>query len=660
MEFRMPTIEGTSGNDNLVGTQGWEYIYGLGGQDHIEGNGGNDYIDGGDDDDVVDGGAGKDFIFSGGGHRDSEDIDYYDFVYGGEGDDVIVIKGEGDIPVFSKIYGGSGHDTLVFEADAYDFVNGHISAGGNGYFEYGLYTLRLFFESIETLVVWRPSSGEWNVSGFGNLEFIEVTRGDYSPYGVRDDEIAPAYNLSQIDGTNGPDILVGTEEPDTINGFENQDTISGNGGDDLIDGGEGADTAYGGEGNDVIYGGAGLDHLFGGSGNDTLIGNLDGNDIFDGGEGADQMRGGAGDDVYFVDNAGDTVIEGTGNGTDRVSSSVSFTLGGYIETLSLTGSANVNATGNGQANTLIGNTGRNTLNGGAGVDEMRGGAGDDIYVVDNAGDAVIEGSGKGTDRVSSSINYTLGAYVEDLSLTGSANIDATGNGLANVLVGNAGSNLLNGSTGADEMRGGAGNDFYVVDNAGDVVIEGSGNGTDTVNSSVSFVLGGSVENLVLTGAGATSGTGNNSANSITGNNAANILSGGVGADILTGGGGADDLFGGVGSDDLSGGTGGDRFRFDTALDGSSNVDEILDFNVADDSLYLDRDIFTGIGGEGALAAGAFRAGSSALDADDRVLYDSATGQIRYDADGAGGVEAILFATVTPGLALTNADFVGYS
>jgi len=148
------------------------------------------------------------------------------------------------------------------------------------------------------------------------------------------------------------------------------------------------------------------------------------------------------------------------------------------------------------------------------------------------------------------------------------------------------------------------------------------------------------------------------ANTIIGNNAANLLRGMAGADTLSGVGGADNLYGGAGHDVLSGGTGQDGFRFDTALNAASNVDDILDFSVVDDTIFLDDAIFAGLA-TGPLAAGAFRAGNVALEADDRILYDAATGHMSYDADGVGGTAAILFANVTPGTALTSADFVGF-
>ena len=176
--------------------------------------------------------------------------------------------------------------------------------------------------------------------------------------------------------------------------------------------------------------------------------------------GTDTMVGGAGNDTYFADNAGDIVTESSSTGgTDTVNASVTFTLGSNVETLVLTGAANINGTGNTLANTITGNTGNNALNGLGGADTMIGGAGDDTYVVDNAGDIVTESSSTGgIDTVSASVTYALGANVENLILAGTGNINGTGNALDNTVTGNAGINTLTGGDGTDTLQGAAGAD----------------------------------------------------------------------------------------------------------------------------------------------------------------------------------------------------------
>jgi Ca2+-binding RTX toxin-like protein len=219
---------------------------------------------------------------------------------------------------------------------------------------------------------------------------------------------------------------------------------------------------------------------------------------------------------------------------------------------------------------LFGALGNDTLDGGTGVDSLQGGAGDDLYVVDNAADAITENANEGTDTVRSSISRTLPVNFENLELLGTAAINATGNATANILTGNAAANQLNGGAGADTLRGGAGNDTYTVDNAGDVIIEAANAGTDAVQSAGSYVLGTNVENLTLTGASAINGTGNALANAITGNAAANRISAGAGNDSILGGAGNDTLNAGVGLDMVKGEAGSDLLQIDwTSLSGAT-------------------------------------------------------------------------------------------
>jgi Ca2+-binding RTX toxin-like protein len=226
--------------------------------------------------------------------------------------------------------------------------------------------------------------------------------------------------------------------------------------------------------------------------------------------------------------------------------------------------ANLKITGTAASDTLAGGAGDDTLDGGAGADSMAGGTGNDTYYVDDAGDKVGEQSGSGSDTVIANVNYTLGAAQEKLVLAGATGLQGVGNGQANVLGGTTGADTLNGGAGADLMTGGIGNDTYTVDNAGDQVVELSGQGSDLVRAALSWTLAGNLENLLLTGTGATSGTGNGQANEVTGNSGNNTLSGRGGADDLLGGDGNDTLRGDGGDDLLDGGAGSDWAYYDSA------------------------------------------------------------------------------------------------
>lgn len=404
-------------------------------------------------------------------------------------------------------------------------------------------------------------------------------------------------------GLGGDDLVLGGAGNDTLSGGAGNDTLLGGAGNDRLDGGSGADGLAGGVGNDtyvvdnaddvvtenagegidlvqasvsytltehvenltltgsssingtgnaldnLITGNGGSNILRGLEGNDSLVGNA-GNDTLDGGSGADSMSGGSGNDTYVVDDAGDQVIEGVGQGTDLVQASIDYSLTANVENLTLTGSADLNGTGNGLANVITGNSGANLLDGGEGADTLIGGAGDDTYIVDNIGDVVSESSGAGIDTVLSSVSHTLSDNVENLTLTGTASIAGIGNAQDNVLQGNSGDNQLlggegddwlDGGIGADSLAGGTGNDTYVVDNAGDQVIESADEGIDTVRASVSYSLSSNVENLELTGSADIDGNGNALDNVISGN------SGNSGNNTLDGGAGNDRFVFGLGS-----------------------------------------------------------------------------------------------------------------
>ncbi|WP_281278037.1 calcium-binding protein [Novosphingobium umbonatum] len=472
-----------------------------------------------------------------------------------------------------------------------------------------------------------------------------------------------------------------------------------------------------------------------------------GNDRLDGGQGADFMQGGSGNDTYIVDNAGDIAMEKIGEGTDLVMSSVNFSLGANVENLTLTGTSSINGSGNSLDNVITGNSannvlsggdGNDSLNGGAGndtliggagndrlvgglgADTMSGGLGDDSYTVDDVGDVVTENADEGTDTVSASISYTLGANLEKLTLTGANDLTGTGNNLANTITGNTGNNQLYGlggndvltgaegndtldggdgndtlngdngqdtliggagndklvgGLGADSMSGGLGDDGYTVDDIGDVVIENANEGTDTVSASVGYTLGANLEKLTLTGTDNLTGTGNDLANTITGNAGSNQLYGLGGNDVLTGGDGNDFLYGGtgndtlsagngvdwlsggLGADTLSGGTGADTFSFD--LFDPTTKDTIKDFEHGIDHIALDRTAFSAFSGSaaGTLNASNFVLGTKANTADQRLIYNQATGALYYDADGSGSGVAIQIATLTTKPTLDAGDFV---
>ncbi|WP_310468172.1 calcium-binding protein, partial [Sphingomonas sp.] len=240
-----------------------------------------------------------------------------------------------------------------------------------------------------------------------------------------------------------------------------------------------------------------------------------------------------------------------------------------------------------------------------------------------------------------------------------------GSAFADTLTGNTGANSLNGYLGNDRLDGGSGNDSLLGGEDNDLLDGGlgddalnGGNGTDlasyaTANSGVAVNLG-------VAGAQNTLGAGNDTLTAIenlAGSNFDDTLTGSSFANVVSGNNGNDTINGRGGNDTLFGGGGNDNFRFDAPLNAATNVDTLADFNVAADTILLSTAVFTAIGA-GTLSAAAFQLGAGANDAADRIIYDSATGRIFYDADGNGAGAQVLFARVAAGTALTNADFVG--
>ena len=468
-----------------------------------------------------------------------------------------------------------------------------------------------------------------------------------------------------INGTGNllSNVLTGNGAANTLNGGAGADTLVGGGGNDIyvVDNAadstlenlnEGSDTVQSTitwtlapnienltlTGSSAINGtGNTLDNMIAGNGaNNTLMGGL-GNDTLDGGLGNDTLIGGAGDDTYRVNISSDVVTELAAEGTDSVESSVTWTLGTNVENLTLTGTANINGTGNVLNNTLRGNAGNNvltggagfdTLDGGAGIDTLVGGADQDGYLVDDIGDVVTESFNEGLDYVLSSVSYSLSANVEYLVLNQGASsaLNATGNVLDNALIGNefnnvlnglAGNDYLSGGIGNDTMVGGSGDDIYVVDSAGDVVTEALNEGIELVQASVAWTLGANVENLMLIGTAAIDGTGNALNNTLIGNGGNNVLTGGAGVDYLYGGAGFDTLDGGAGIDTLVGGADQDGYLVDDIGDVvTESFNEGLDYVLSSVSYSLSANVEYLVLNQGA---------SSALNATGNVLDNALIG-----------------------------------
>jgi Ca2+-binding RTX toxin-like protein len=478
---------GTTSNNFYSDTSNGDTYFGLVGNDTANGNNGNDQLYGNDGDDVLSGGGGDDTLA------------------GGAGNDTLL----GGIGINSYRIGlGDAADSHTMESSGthrIQFAGGITTAGIRTSLSPGLngsVTLNLYYNADDPTDVLQLKNVYAIVNGTLQLNSNQAA---YT-FEFRDGSQRTVSQLLDLAGG------LPTAEDDVIRATSGAAVNAGDGNDVLL-GRDLADDLRGDAGDDQLYGNAGVDTLQGGAGNDVLSG----------GAGGDSMTGGLGNDTYVVDEAGDTINEMASEGIDSVQASITHSLALNVENLLLTGTNAINGFGNSLANTITGNSGANTLDGGAGADQLSGGQGNDIYVVDEAGDAVTEASAQGTDTVQSGITYTLTDNVENLTLTGGNAINGTGNALDNVLTSSSGVNVL---------TGGGGNDTYVV-GAGDSVVEQTGEGTDTVNSSVTTTLSQNVENLTLVaGSGMIAGTGNALDNILNGslNTSANALTGGIGND----------------------------------------------------------------------------------------------------------------------------------
>lgn len=686
------TLYGEDGNDDLHGGAGTDTLQGGDGDDTLAGGAGDDIyvLNGGSDTVIENADEGSDtvestifyalennvenLILTGVSRLEGtgNDLDNTirandagnglfgmagdDRLYGGQGDDVLDGGGGSDV-----MLGGRGDDVYRVD-DAADSVREDEGALQYAVEQFGTnaYTIEIvgqsgggYTDTVEAAVSYRLEdrfenlvlTGAEAIDGTGN-DFQNIITGNDADNILRGDG-SPSSSLPYFDEEENQlrDRFLRALDEGVINNNQSYlsvefapgagDELDGRGGDDRLIGDLGNDTLLGGDGNDTLEGGMGRDTLIGGAGDDLYI--VDRRDI---------VISGLDARVRMVDPGDDALVETANQGSDTVQSGYDFTLAEHFEHLVLVGQAH-RGTGNAADNqltarnagselyglagddTLIGGMGGNILDGGSGADTLRGDGGD-TYIVDDIGDQVVESAFYGVDVVKSSVDYTLGANLEQLFLTGAA-LEGAGNELSNVIVGNAGGNLLNGAggddmiegedgadvidggegadrlyggadddslrgghgadrldggTGADIMDGGNGDDEYIVDAAEDVTDEGSGDGHDTVYASVTHTLARGIEDLHLTGDAPADGTGNELDNFILGNHLSNSLSGLDGNDTLNGGwGDLDTLAGGAGDDHYvvhnigdviieNVGEGLDSVESDTSYALSSNVEDL--------------------------------------------------------------------------------------
>jgi Ca2+-binding RTX toxin-like protein len=687
----------------------------------IIGDGGNNTLDGGGGEDTIFGQGGDDLIIGGRDSLASRDInntidvadlpdqtesdDGNDTLYGGRGNDTI-LGGQGN----DILDGGAGNDTLSGQAGV------DIFRGGAGVDTVD-YSKESPFQLLVNLETNTASGGTGSGDTFYSIENL-IGSDDRIDRFIGTDAANHFWGQGGGDyfnGGGGNDILDGGNDGDILYGEAGADTIIGGAGQDYLDGGAGIDTvvytgssagvtidlangtANGGDGDgpvqivgrgttirhDIL---SGFENAVGSSFDDHIIGTAQrnelsggaGDDTLTGGDGADRLNGGAGSDTADYADAESGVRLRLGGGRSAGDT--------YISIENLAGSGfNDHLTGDGSVNVLTGQGGNDTIDGGRGDDTL---LGDYAYQGD-----VPPSPGMGTgyatlgpDATNNSIatafdisdNFSLAADPDifDSTTVLHTTVDATGNGLG----GYYSVDLAAGTVITIDIDGIADPNVHdswvrLLDANGNIVTENDDGGGDPGStsgrdSSTVFVVQQTGTYYILEGSWTPTSadpTGWTEAVPDGSTYEVNVSvefppppaqPGVAGADKLDGGRGSDLLDGGLAADRLTGGAGEDSFRFSTEL-GSGNVDRITDFNVADDTILLDNLIFAAVGGDGALALGAFfaSAAGAAHDADDRIIYDPDSGNLFYDADGAGGIEAVQFAQLRPGLHITAEDFL---
>ena len=558
-------------------------------------------------------------------------------------------------------------DDVIFGTDADNTIN---SLGGND----------LVFGGLGDDIL-QGSTGNDQLSGGLGVDILVGGSGsDTAFYGLALDDVRANLNLGFGFLTN----LGQAADGDQFFSIEN---LTGGFGNDVLIGNSAANVINGNSGNDQINGGAGRDTINAGLGNDFVAGNEDG-DVISGNGGDDQIRGGSGGDVMTGGTGNDTLdYAGSGPGV-TIDLTFNTASGGDANFDVISGFENIIGTmagdtlsGASGANLLQSQDGDDTLSGRDGEDYLAGQDGDDAISGGSGNDALIGGAGAdaldggtGIDTV-----YYTGAtagviasfanpagntgdaagdtYVSIENLTGSSFNDSfNGNNSVNMIIGGAGNDSIRGNLGNDVLFGQSGNDTLIGGTGADVLDGGTGDDVASYATAAAGVIASLLFPATNTGdaAGDTyvsieflAGSAHN--DQLYGNNLVNRLAGGAGNDVLRG-------F--LGNDLLWGQAGADIFLFNTALNAATNVDRIIDFAVVDDTIYLENAIFTALGA-GALAAAAFAANATGLagDASDRIIYETDTGKLFYDANGSGaGIAGVHFATLTAGLALTAADF----